>query len=367
MFRKEVIFRYILHVLRHSDVFPRIQPDTISLFRTVYEFVTKPHDNDPHYPYPAIYNDARPDGFMSMGCLQSSFRFLEEEFECPMELRIKLVASSLRLSLWYSEWPCQGLYLTWFFLHILVPSPGGCHWIGPPVWHTSDQFDSLVEYHLCISQSQDYGVIYETYVVLAALGGSPSTLNSKRHYIDTIIRFMGLDIPVFARDAALNAARAISYDVSSIGDDDKSLQYRFSEALARTIKGRDPDLQIDTNPFEDIGFLHWEPDLCYLKLLCVLTENATWHDQLGQSGHLSNCLAIADTLSSPDINDSVAFSHAYAVYVAHIFALIMKMGPDYPFFEEVQAYPGWHLILKGWRDIFDCDFFEEQTERNISF
>ena len=226
----------------------------------------------------------------------------------------------------------------------------------PKDWCTPAQFDLLVDYHLYICEGADYDLIRYTFELLEGLPRSPSTPDRMRRYIDTMIRFMGQKI---TRDEALRAALSVRSIVASIGRDNESLREQFSTALATAILSDASHTALNDNPFKEISAFSWFPDIAYLRLLCTLFQEPTWYPQLHQNSHFNNCLTIADTLTS----QRTARFDDYAVYVAHIFAIIDASG-EQPYFNAVQTYPSWPLILRAWKYIFRLKFFEEATEDN---
>jgi hypothetical protein len=182
--------------------------------------------------------------------------------------------------------------------------------------------------------------------VLAWLGGSPSTQDWTRRYIDTAIRFMRQST---TRQAALHVARSIPSAVASMGQDDESFRECFSEALALAVLSYAPQTYNDT-PFTSLFLFR---DIPYLRLLCALSQKPTWHPQLHQNCHFNNCLAIAETLSSreDDLLDECV------VPLAQIFAIMDASGDERPPFTEDLAYVVWPLALRAWRYIFNLPFF----------
>jgi hypothetical protein len=219
-----------------------------------------------------------------------------------------------------------------------------------PLPHTQTQFDLLVDYLIHICEGTDSQVISDTLWVLSWMGGSPSTRDRTHRYIDTIIRSMGQEN---THRSALRAACAVRSLVASVGQDDESLRDHVSEALASAALSNAPQTSIDDNPFMDISFFDSFRDMPYLRLLCVLCQDPTWHPQLHHNGHFDNCLAIAKALSSQG-HDYIG---EYAVPVAHIFATMHASGDVRPLVTEDQVYAIWPLILRAWRYIFDLRVF----------
>lgn len=301
---------------------------------------------------------------ISIRCLKLSFRFLEAaKAESFNQALSKYVATSLRLSHQYS--PHTGAARSWTFLHQFGSAPEWWYWLGSPNWHTPAQFDLLVDQLWQVCGDKDYTVIGDIFVALAGLRGSPSTPERKRIYIETAIRYMELEIPFRTRHAAMNATCMIRSEVALMGRDDDTIRNRFSKALTSALLSRVNPTQegkggvLNDSPYRDESFYDRERDLCYLKLLCTLAREPTWHDQLLQHGHFDNCLAIADMLSSRR-----GFG-AHAVYITHVFAVVDALGEEHKFLGAVQAYPIWPIILKAWRYIFRFHFFEHVTKENL--
>jgi hypothetical protein len=76
--------------------------------------------------------------------------------------------------------------------------------LGPYDWHTSEQFDLLVDYHIGICDRKDYRAIFDAFVILAGLQGTPSAPERPRRYVRTTIRFMDPAVMRGVRYAALN-------------------------------------------------------------------------------------------------------------------------------------------------------------------
>jgi hypothetical protein len=296
----------------------------------------------------------------SIRCLKLCFLFLEEEYpNTGNPLRSKDVASAIRLSLVYS--PTIVDTRIWKFLYQFGPR-FELYWAGRPDWHTPAQFDLLVDYLLRACEGTDYATIGDTFVVLAALRGSPSTLERKRLYIETTTRLMALEVPLYTRHAAVSAALAIRRDIASLGREDESFRELFSQALNSVFWAPDSAVQQQVNtPLDEIPFNEWSikdrnRNMGYLRLLCALLQEPTWHDQLYINGHFKSCLAIADTLSS-----RTGDFDGYAVNITHIFAIIDSLGEDHQILRAVQAYPSWSLVLRAWRFIFEFHFFLDET------
>jgi hypothetical protein len=237
-------------------------------------------------------------------------------------------------------------------LVITLISGIGCHAIryAEPVLHTQFQFDQLVDYLLCTCDGADDEAINRTFWVLTWLGGSPSTRNRTCRYIDTIIRFMGQEITCYD---AMDAACAVRALVASMGQDDESLREHFSKALASAVLLLGPQTSTHDNAFTDISSFISPRDMPYLRLLCALSKEPTWHPQLQHSGHFNNCLAIAKTLSS----QGDAHYDEYAVPVVQIIAIMDASVDEHPLVTEDQAYAIWPFILRAWRYTFNLRFF----------
>lgn len=92
--------------------------------------------------------------------------------------------------------------------------------------------------------------------MLASLHGSPSTPDRRRSYIDTIIHFMGQK---FIRVAALRAAWSIR--IASMGQSNKSLRERLSEALAECAVLSDAmQTSLDNKPVKESSAFNWNHD-----------------------------------------------------------------------------------------------------------
>ena len=288
---------------------------------------------------------------ISIKCLKLSFRLLEGKADVS---RDDMVTTMLRLSLFYhphnfTQFLCQ-----------YGPGPQWRYWLGPPSWHTSAQFKLLVDYFMRLCQGTDYTAIQYTFLVLGALRHPPRPLDI---YIERTIQFMAMDIPSHTRIAAKNAACAIRTEIASLGRDDASFRYRFSQALASAVRS---DTQVD-NPFKDPSFAVRLRVPIYLRLLCTLAQEPIWYGQLQRSGHIDNCLTIADTLSQDArfIHD-VEYDES-VVHLTHIFAIVDALGEDHQFHKTIRTYPSWPLILTALRYIFRFHFFAHATEDNLRY
>jgi hypothetical protein len=219
-----------------------------------------------------------------------------------------------------------------------------------PLPHTQSQFDQLVDYLLRSCEGADDVAISDTFRVLAWLGGSPSTRDRTRRYIDTIIRFMGQENTC---NDALRAACPVRAPVASMGQEDESLREHFSNALASAVLWLCPQTSTRDNPFILMLLFRSTSVITYLRLLCALSKEPTWHPQLHHSDHFTNCLAIAKTLSSQE-NDRF---DKHAVPVVQIIAIMEASVDEHPLVIEDQAYAIWPLILRAWRYTFNLDFF----------
>ena len=220
---------------------------------------------------------------------------------------------------------------------------------------TVAQFDLLMDYHFHICKGTDYDLINATFRILKY--GPSNYPEQMGHYIDTIIRFMREKTTSIS---ALHAASGIRVEIASMTQDDKSLREEFSKALALVLLLYPRQTMLTDNPFSDISFFNGYRDRHYLRLLCTLAQDPTWHLQLYQNGHFDNCLAIAQTLL---LTQNPRLYNHYAASVAHIFSLIDALeDKTHPFFNTVQAYPRWPLVLHAWYYIFDISFPHKSTE-----
>ena len=288
---------------------------------------------------------------IAIRCLKLSFRLLDNEGEVS---RDGMVTTLLSLSNFYYR------YHFWRFLCQRGPRPQWVYWLGPPSWHTPAQFELLVDYLMRLCQGTDYVAIEYAFWVLGALRHSPRPLDV---YIARTIHFMGPDMPFRTRIAAMNAACIIQTEVALLGRDDASFRYRFSNALMSTVRG---DTQVD-NPFKDPSFTIRPRVPIYLRLLCTLAEEPTWHGQLQRSGHIDNCLAIADTLRRDARLMLYNDGPESVVCITHIFAIVDALGEEHQFHKTIQTYPSRQLILNALRHIFLFPFFEQATEDNLKY
>ena len=169
----------------------------------------------PSFQYLGRHITDRADDAISIQCLKLSFHFLDEAGVSGVDIQSKNVATMLRLSLLYSSRSSM-----WKFLHQDGSGSEWVYWLGQPDWHTSAQFELMVDYLLRTCERTDYDTIGDAFVILAALRGSPSTLERKRLYIETIIQSMGAEIQLYVRLAAVNAACMVRTEVASMGRDD---------------------------------------------------------------------------------------------------------------------------------------------------
>ena len=221
---------------------------------------------------------------------------------------------------------------------------------------TVAQFDLLMDYHFHICKGTNYDLINATFQILEF--GPLNYPERMRHYIDTIIHFMREKTTFIS---ALRAASGIRVEIASMTQDNESLREDFSEALALVLLLYPRPTMLTDNPFSYISFFNGYRDKPYLQLLCTLAQDPIWHLQLYQNGHFDNCLVIAQTLLS---QNPPLYNH-YAASVAHIFSLIDALEDEtHPFFNTVQAYPRWPLVLHAWYYIFDISFPHMSTEDN---
>ena len=212
-----------------------------------------------------------------------------------------------------------------------------------------------------LCQGTDYIAIEHALVVLGALRHSPWPLEI---YIERTVQFMAVGIPFDTRIAAMTAACAIRSEIASLGRDNASFRYRFSQALMSTVQG---DTQVD-NPFKDPSFtVRLRVPIC-LRLLCTLVQEPTWYGQLQRSGHIDNCLTIANTLSCWNARfKDVSEYDENVVHLTHIFAIVDALSEEHQFHQTIQTYPSWPLILTALRHIFRFHFFTCATENNLRY
>ena len=243
-------------------------------------------------------------------------------------------------------------------IHIIASGPIGLLW----KWCTPTQIDLLMDYHLHTCDGTDYDTIKYTSEVLATvvtrwLRSPLSTPEKMRCYINTVIRLMGHE---HMRHAALEAACTVRSAVVLTGSDNESLRESFSKALASAVLPGATQTPLGNNPFKDISSFVGSWIIDYFSLLCALCDDASWQPQLYQNGHFDNCLAIANTL----LTESDVYLDGCVIYVAHILAIIDASGEEHPFFNAVQAYQSWPLILRVWRNIPRFALAENATKDN---
>jgi hypothetical protein len=302
----------------------------------------------------------------SVRCLKLCFRLLEDPGTDRDQVRSTDVAVALRLNFVYSVTVEE--HEVWTCLYRKGSNPALPHWGGLPDWHTQAQFDLLVDHLVQAGQGTDYIAIGDAFAVLAGLRGSPSTIERKRLYIQTMIRFMGLEFPLRTRRAALCAAYALRTNVVSMDRDDEPLRYLFSRALIPVMRrARDHTMHQHTSMsihdnLTDLTIelldVNWNQNRCYLGLLCALSREATWHGHLNHHGHFKICLAIADSLSSHVTEVDNSF---LAMHLTHIFAIVDDLGEDHKFLRAVRMYQIWPLILLAWHYMFKEPFFYDTT------
>jgi hypothetical protein len=252
----------------------------------------------------------------------------------------------------------------WTFLY-RAGSDSVPYWGGPPDWLTQAQFDLLVDYLVRIGQGTDYIAIGDAFAVLAGLRGSPSTPERMHVYIHTLMRSMGLEMPLRARHAAMSAASAVRAEIALLGREDESFRELFSQTLTSAMLARDPTAQqLNSMPLDDKSFQEHDlytlhRNLSYLRLLCTLAQEPAWHRDLDRDGHFKSCLAIADT--QPSWKHSF---NLYGLHIGHVFAVVDAHDAAYEdqFLSAIQVYPSWQLILSGWVYMFNFSFFTEITD-----
>jgi hypothetical protein len=306
--------------------------------------------------------------YISTQWLKFSFRLLLDPSTDGLgdQIRFPDVAAALRLSFQFVALTKE--HDIWSFLYLSGSEQSRPYWGGAPYWHTQAQFDLLVDYLERVCQGTDYTTIGDTFAALAGLRGSPNTLERKRLYIQTMIRFMGSEIPLRARYAAMSAAFEFRTEIASMGQDDETLRDLFSQALISVVRADDPAMQqrasipVDDNPFKELTIFNWRRYRCYLGLLCALSKEPIWHSQLDRNGHFESGIAFAESLSSRLHTDG---DNAFlAVHVTHLFAIVDALGENHQFLETVQTYLIWPLVLRAWRKIFSYPFFSNTTASN---
>ena len=173
---------------------------------------------------------------------------------------------------------------------------------------------------------------------------------------------MGLDMPDYVHHAALNAACMVRTELVSIAQDDDALQARFSKSLSsaahinESTTSSNLDLSIDGK---------W--DLCYLRLLCALSQNPAWHNHLKQHGHFDRCLTIALTVANTrkKQKDRWYFA-AYGVFITHILTTMDGKGVfmEPGFSQAAQVYQSWPFSLESLYFVFSFTFFMQPDKLN---
>ena len=298
----------------------------------------------------------------SIQWLKLCFQFLADERQAEgAEVRFNDIGATLRHSLLSS--PNRENNLIWMFLHEAGPTEELC-WMDRPNLHTPAQFDLMVDYLLRVCEGTNYDIIGDTFVTLASLRGSPSTLERKRLYIGAAVRCMDQEIPIYARHAAMSAASSVRTEIALLGRDDQLFRELCSHALTSAYLTRDLGIpeyaraRLDNAVFYEQSLYSLHQDLCYLKLLCAFAQEPAWHDVLDRDGHIKRCLTIADKLSSWK-----GVSNLYAVHIAQIFAVLDALGENAnrQLLSAIEAYPTWPLVVRSWGYIFDFSFFKSVT------
>ena len=91
----------------------------------------------------------------------------------------------------------------WYFVQEMGPALGlelG-YWLGIPDWHKKSKFGLMVKYLLQLYiRNNNHDAIYHTIVALESLLLSQTTIETLgREYIETIIQYMKVGIPLHTR------------------------------------------------------------------------------------------------------------------------------------------------------------------------
>ena len=114
----------------------------------------------------------------------------------------------------------------------------------------------------------------------------------------------GAGLTIYVRHAAISAASAVRTEVASLSLEDESFRELFSQNLTLAISAQNVishhqiSAPLDDRPFHEHSLYALRRDLCYLSLLSTLAQEPIWHGDLVRRGHISNCLAIAEALTS---------------------------------------------------------------------
>ncbi|KAG1720499.1 uncharacterized protein EDB91DRAFT_1177968 [Suillus paluster] len=192
-------------------------------------------------------------------------------------------------------------------------------WNGDIRWRHRDgnepdceEFDWLIDY-LADEAENDLDDETEGDAILALSAmeglGSPAKRSS---YISSLIRCMAPTRPSRVRYAALRAVFDARGELVPMPQDvDGELLDELSYALLtavwpdheQTIQGSSPDTTF-----------HEDRDLCYLRLISLLTKHDEWCQRLIRDGHVERCISLVDQVYSRQVNSAgcyllVIFGH----------------------------------------------------------
>lgn len=299
---------------------------------------------------------------ISMRCLQLGIHLLQlRHSQGTMEshddmLISQQVNAAFRLGLYFSG--VKGNDLIWNFLAQDALDSQLHLWShSVSEWYTQDHCNLLLDYLLHTLKGKDYTLIGNTYIVLGSLCRSPSP-EGKNVYIEALIHSMGSEMPIHVRHAALYAACMVQTQLLSMTPDNGTLYVHFSQALCSVAQLLSSNATI---------FQYKEWDLCYLKLLCTLSQNPLSHDHLKQHGHFDRCLTIAQTLlAQRDYMEYRLDFAAYGAYIAHLFATEDSYSAfsEPGFSQAVEVYRSWPFTLEALWYIFRFTFFVKPNRRN---
>ncbi|KAG2057901.1 hypothetical protein BDR06DRAFT_128620 [Suillus hirtellus] len=202
--------------------------------------------------------------------------------------------------------------------------------------HSPEDLDWLIDYfNYTYSYNQE-----GAFDVLVLLGVMKVRCRpDKQHqFFESLIGYMGSDIPVHLRHAALRLAYSAQEEMVVLIDDARlwhMISTEFFPAILTAVCPQPCGTLSDDGPD---CFFHYDRDLCYLKLIFTLASNRYLH--LCWDSHTDRCIQI--------IAECCESHMPHAFYLAGIFLLIApEQLSDTPL-DSITEQQWWDMISVAW-------------------
>jgi len=212
-------------------------------------------------------------------------------------------------------------------------------------YRSPHDFQPLIPYLIELCRGRDSVALGDALLALSSMDWSTSSLD-RRPYIEALIQSMDGERPARVRHAALKAGWVIRADLASIEDESRCAA--FSSALCDAVRTHE-DTGYLPQTFDPDAFLYDSRDICYLRLLCTLSQKTVWRSQLREYLHYDRCVKIAIKIQSLSNSSVGVASGRYTVYLAYLFSIIDDRDTKTGSTSLPYEFDAWPLVLNAWK------------------